>query len=61
LNDEDARDLIRTIGPERILFGSDYPWINPKKDIERIKDLDISEKDKNLILGGNALRLFNLK
>lgn len=61
LDDEEAGDLIRTIGPERILFGSDYPWINPKKDIERIKDLDISEKDKNLILGGNALRLFNLK
>ena len=61
LDDGDARDLIRTIGPERILFGSDYPWINPKKDIERINDLDISEKDKNLILGGNALRLFNLK
>ena len=61
LDDEEAIDLIRTIGSNRILFGSDYPWINPSKDIQRIKDLDISEDDKKLILGENAAKLFNLK
>lgn len=61
LNDEDAVDLIRTIGAERILFGSDYPWINPAGDIERIRGLNISEDDKKLILGENATKLFNLK
>jgi predicted TIM-barrel fold metal-dependent hydrolase len=54
-------DLIRTIGSDRILFGSDYPWINPRKDIERINGLNISDNDKKLILGENAARLFNLK
>lgn len=61
LGDEEAKDLIRTIGSDRILFGSDYPWINPAKDIERIKSLNICEKDKKLILGENAVKLFNLK
>jgi predicted TIM-barrel fold metal-dependent hydrolase len=61
LDDEGAVDLIRTIGSERILFGSDYPWINPKKDIGRINGLNISDNDKKLILGKNAERLFNLK
>lgn len=61
LDDEEAIDLIRTIGSDRILFGSDYPWINPAKDIQRIKGLNISEDDKNLILGKNAAKLFNLK
>jgi predicted TIM-barrel fold metal-dependent hydrolase len=61
LDDDGAVDLIRTIWSERILFGSDYPWINPKKDIERINDLNISDNDKKLILGENAERLFNLK
>jgi predicted TIM-barrel fold metal-dependent hydrolase len=60
LNDEDAVDIIRTIGPKRILFGSDYPWINPAGDIERIRSLNISEDDKKLILGENAAKLFNL-
>lgn len=61
LDDEEAVDMIRTIGANRILFGSDYPWINPVKDIERIRSLNISEDDKKLILGENAARLFNLK
>ena len=61
LDDEEAVDIIRTIGSERILFGSDYPWINPKNDIERINGLNISDEDKKIILGQNAARLFNLK
>lgn len=60
LDDEGAVDMIRTIGSDRILFGSDYPWMNPLKDIERIKSIDIAEEDKKLILGGNAEKLFNL-
>jgi predicted TIM-barrel fold metal-dependent hydrolase len=61
LDDEEAVDLIKTIGSDRILFGSDYPWINPKMDIERINSLNISDEDKKLILGENTARLFNLK
>jgi uncharacterized protein len=60
LADDAAVDIIRTIGAGRILFGSDYPWINPQKDIEHIKSLSIPEDDKDLILGGNAVRLFDL-
>ncbi len=61
LDDDEAVDLIRTIGHDKILFGSDYPWINPAKDIERINGLNISEDAKKLILGENAARLFYLR
>jgi predicted TIM-barrel fold metal-dependent hydrolase len=61
LDDEDAEDIIRTIGSKRIMFGSDYPWINPARDIERINGLNIFDNDKKLILGENAAKLFNLK
>lgn len=61
LDDEESIDLIRTIGSHRILFGSDYPWVNPGKDIMKIKNLEISMNDKKKILGENAARLFNLK
>ncbi len=60
LNDEDAVDLIRTIGWERVMFGSDYPWVDPKKDIENINNLPITNKNKELILGENARKFFDL-
>lgn len=60
LDDNEAVEIIKTIGAHRILFGSDYPWINPAGDVERIKGLNISERDKALILGDNAARLFKL-
>jgi len=50
-----ALDLL---GPEHILWGSDYP---AKKDIpssiQAVKDLNISEEDKENILGGNLERI----
>ena len=61
LDDAEAVDLIRTIGSERIMFGSDYPWINPSGDVQRINSLDLSENDKKRILGENAFKFFNLK
>ncbi|BDZ66743.1 amidohydrolase family protein [Methanobacterium ferruginis] len=61
LSDDEAADLIRTIGPERVMFGSDYPWVDPKKDIKHIKNLPIPPKSKELILGENARRFLNLK
>lgn len=61
LDDEEAVDMIRTIGSDRILFGSDYPWINPERDIKRIRNLEIGEDDKKGIMGENAAKYFNLK
>lgn len=58
LDDDEAVDLVRTIGADRILFGSDYPWIDPEKDIRRIRSLEITDREKKLILGKNAFKLF---
>ncbi|MDI6826030.1 MAG: amidohydrolase family protein [Candidatus Aenigmarchaeota archaeon] len=51
---------VKAIGAERILFGSDFPFNDPvvqKMMIERAK---IKERDKQVILGGNAIKLLNL-
>ena len=43
----------------KILFATDSPWSNAVNGIEYIRNLTIDEKDKNLILGENAVRLLN--
>jgi len=60
LNDARAVELIRAIGAERVLFGSDYPWIDPKGDIERIRRLALTEEEKRQVLGENAGRMLGL-
>jgi uncharacterized protein len=49
------------MGPRRILWGSDWP---AKQDIaagiKAVQDLEISQEDKQNILGGNLAKLFAL-
>ena len=54
-----------TMRPDRICFGTDYPFdIHNAQDIrlfiDNIKKLDIAEADKRLILGENIKTLFNI-
>lgn len=60
LTDEQAVAMIREIGAHRVMFGSDFPWINPKQDIRRISRLALTDKEKRLILGENARAFFNI-
>ena len=54
--------LAGTVGPERIMIGTDYPFdmgnYNSIAGVEAAAGLTDAEKD--LILGGNAMRLFGL-
>jgi len=59
------KQALMVMKPERICFGSDYPWemarpADLKSFINGVKRLDIPEKDKINILGGNVLRLFKV-
>ena len=48
------------VGSDRILFGSDYPLLKPKRLIKEIKSLNLSPETEMQILGGNAMRLLGL-
>ncbi len=45
------------VGADKILFGSDYPLLSPKRVLDQIASSSLSAKEKSLILGGNARRL----
>ena len=54
---------VKELGANHILFGGHYPvrreWL--LKGPTYLRSLDIGEKEKTLILGENAVRLFNIK
>ena len=50
-------DFVKTFGADRILFGTDSPWTSAKISIDFIKNLPITDAEKNLILGDNAKKL----
>lgn len=53
--------LIRSVGADRVLLGSDFPWYDPHRTIQRVYDLPLlSTEEKESICGGNAARLLRL-
>jgi predicted TIM-barrel fold metal-dependent hydrolase len=54
---------VEVLGADHILYGSSYPirrdWFS--QGVEFVKNLDIDDKSKSLILSKNAIRLFNIK
>lgn len=53
--------VAQLVGVDKILFGSDYPLLTQSRMIKEIRSLDIPEETKNLILSGNARRLFGIR
>jgi len=54
------RHVISILGVERILFGSDFPFLAQRRCLRETKKVDLDKEEKRLILGGNALRLLRL-
>lgn len=50
---------VNEVGAQRFLFASDFPLGHPQAGISLIRNLDISEDQKNMILGRNAMKLFS--
>jgi hypothetical protein len=53
----DIKDYVDNFGYDRILFGSDFPFGDPKQELSKIMNLSIAEDKENLILGLNLRRL----
>jgi hypothetical protein len=57
LPDERFLDLIRRHGAERILFATDSPFGDALADIPRLTQMGLTDRELELIFGGNATRL----
>ncbi len=53
--------LIKDIGPQRIMMGSDFPWYDLDHTVERVMELPLlSNEEKQSILGSNAINILRL-
>jgi hypothetical protein len=48
---------VKRAGPQKLLFGSDGPWLHPGVEMHKIRMLGLPQDKQALILGGNILRL----
>jgi len=55
-----VEDVATQIGPERVLFGSNSPFMDMRLEVERARWANLGEDSKALILAGNAERVFKL-
>lgn len=53
--------LVRTVGVERVVMGTDYPMaMGDFGAVRKINDLELSADDRELVLGANAVKALNL-
>ncbi|MFH1707929.1 MAG: amidohydrolase family protein [Planctomycetota bacterium] len=52
--------LVRAVGAERVLYGSDAPWLEPGQTLGPVLFAAIGDEERRLILGGNIRRLLHL-
>jgi predicted TIM-barrel fold metal-dependent hydrolase len=48
---------VQRLGASRLLYGCDYPYGMPGDNLRRVQRLQITEGEKELMLGGNVRRL----
>lgn len=53
-------DLVETIGPERVLFGTNAPYFHPTVEKSRVTNAELSDTTKQRILGENILNLLEI-
>jgi uncharacterized protein len=51
---------LRGHGRRKVMFGTNYPMITAAKALERLDELGLDDEARELFLGGNAARVFDL-
>lgn len=60
--DAQLAQLIRDVGSQRVMMGSDFPWYDLGHTVKRVLELPIlSQEEKEGILGSNAVRILGIQ
>lgn len=60
MTDDKIREMIDAFGEDRVLFGTDYPMWDPKKEVDRLLSLGLSDSVYEKIFHLNAERIFGI-
>jgi uncharacterized protein len=52
-------ESVRRAGAEKILFGSDGPWLHPGVELAKVRALNLTPRQQRGVLAGNFLRLID--
>jgi len=52
-----VEEAVKVVGPERVLYGSDFPLLEPNGQIQKVRSAKLREEEKRLIMGENMARL----
>ena len=58
---EKADEIIGKLGVETVMFGTDYPVVNTKDELERFFRLSLTDSQREDILWNNAMRFFGFE
>ena len=61
LSEEEFCALVRAFGSHRILFGTDSPWSDQKREVDAISALPLTETEKRNLFFENAQKLLKWK
>lgn len=61
MSTERAGELIKLLGSDRVMFGTDYPVMLPKHEIERFMAIPLSEEERENIFFNNAKKFLNIR
>jgi len=58
---DQIKKFVETIGPERVIFGSDVPFGSMRSELDKILSLSFSHEDKEMLLYKNIINLAKLE
>jgi predicted TIM-barrel fold metal-dependent hydrolase len=53
--------IVSHVGSDRLMFATDLPWFDPASQMGMVLGANLSTKEKELILGENAAKLFRIQ
>ncbi|MFH1086853.1 MAG: amidohydrolase family protein [Chloroflexota bacterium] len=60
IHSDEVEWLASAIGAERVVFGTDVPWLDPRFELGKVAYANLSEEQQRSIMGGNIARLLKL-